>query len=168
MHKNKPRANPTLINRVIMIYKFKAGTTETHRSIGSLKIQFWSWFNILLKKINYNLGLYVNNKKTKLRSVTYYLVYVNSSWTSVCNLERQCYHLSRSPLQFLSYRSHLLCDQLTYSSSKEHKSNSTKGIIMATNFMITCPLDHQMGHTVSIPWDIMVHLLRIPIATSLH
>ena len=41
-------------------------------------------------------------------------------------------------------------------------------LYVATNFMITCPLDHPRGHTFSIPWDIMVPLLRIPIVTSLH
>ena len=57
---------------------------------------------------------------------------------------------------------------MTYSNSIEHMSNSSKGITMAIDFMITCPLDHLMGHTVSIPLDIMVPLLRIPIITSLH
>ena len=36
----------------------------------------------------------------------------------------------------------LLCEQLTYFSSKEHMSNSTKGITIAIVFLITCPLDH--------------------------
>ena len=47
-------------------------------------------------------------------------------------------------------------------------SNSTKRITMAIDFMITCPLDHPRGHIVSIPWDIIVPLLRIPIAINLH
>ena len=51
---------------------------------------------------------------------------------------------------------------------KEHISNFTKGITMAINFKITCPLDHPMGHIVSISWDIMVHLLRISVATRLY
>ena len=47
-------------------------------------------------------------------------------------------------------------------------SNFTKGIIVATYFMITCPLDHPMGGTTSIPWDIMVPILTILVATNLH
>ena len=46
-------------------------------------------------------------------------------------------------------------------------SNSTKGITAAAYFMITCPLDHQMGHIVSIPRVVIVSLLRIPVATNL-
>ena len=30
-------------------------------------------------------------------------------------------------------------------------SNSTKEITMTIDFMITCPLDHLRGHTISIP-----------------
>ena len=46
-------------------------------------------------------------------------------------------------------------------------SNSIKGITVATDFMITFPLDHPMGHNVLIPRDIMMPLLRIVVATSL-
>ena len=61
----------------------------------------------------------------------------------------------------MNYRSHLLYDQLTHSNSKEHMSNSTKGIVVATDFMITCPLDHLRGHTSSIPWDILKDVVVI-------
>ena len=47
-------------------------------------------------------------------------------------------------------------------------SNSIKGITVAIDFMITCPLDHPRGHTILILGDIMVPLLRIPVATNLH
>ena len=52
----------------------------------------------------------------------------------------------------------------------KHMPNSTKEITMVTDFMITYPLNHPGGYIVSILLDIMVHvhLLRIPIATSLH
>ena len=39
MHKNEPRANPTLINYVIMVYELKVGTIKTHKSTSSLIIQ---------------------------------------------------------------------------------------------------------------------------------
>ena len=42
---------------------------------------------------------------------------------------------------------HLLCDQLTYSSSKEHMSNSIKWITVIIDFMIVCPLDYPRGYT---------------------
>ena len=58
--------------------------------------------------------------------------------------------MSRLPIQSLSYKSNLLCDQLKYSNSKEYISNSTKGIFMAIDFMIACPLDHQRGYIISI------------------
>ena len=47
-------------------------------------------------------------------------------------------------------------------------SNFIKGITIATNFMITYLLNHLKGHIVSNLWDIVMPLLRIPIATSLH
>ena len=47
-------------------------------------------------------------------------------------------------------------------------SNSIKGITMATDFMITCPLDYPIGHIVSIACDIMVPIYGILVATSLH
>ena len=47
-------------------------------------------------------------------------------------------------------------------------SISTNEITMTIDFMITCSLDHPMGHVISITRDIMVPLLRIPIATILH
>ena len=103
-----------------------------------------------------------------LGSVTYYTLHANSPWTSIHNLKRQYYHLLRLHLKSLCYKSHLLCDEMTYSSSKNHMSNYTKGIIVIIDFMITCPLDHLRRYIVSILWDIMVFLLRIPIATSLH
>ena len=40
MHKSEPKANPTLITYANKVYEFKAGTTGTHKSTGSLKIQF--------------------------------------------------------------------------------------------------------------------------------
>ena len=125
-------------------------TIGTHRIIGSIKIQLWSWFNIPLKRINYSLVPYVNNNETKLGSMTHYPLHAYSPWTDVCKLTRKCYHLSRLPLQSLSYKSHFLCNQLIYSSSKEHMSNSTKGIIVVIDFIIACPLDHPRGHTISI------------------
>ena len=80
-----------------------------------------------------------------------------------------CWHLlSICLLKDVDWESHLLCNQLTYSNSKEHMSNSTKEITMTIDFMITCPLDHSREHIVSIPSDIMVLILRIPVATSLH
>ena len=72
MYKSEPKGNSTLTNRTIMIYEIKAGTVGTHKSIGSFKIQFWSWFKIPLKRINYIPMLYVNNNKTKLKSMSYY------------------------------------------------------------------------------------------------
>ena len=65
MHKNEPRANPTFINRVIIGYELKTETTRTHKRIDSLIIQFWSWFNIPPKKINYTLVPFINNNETK-------------------------------------------------------------------------------------------------------
>ena len=53
--------------------------------------------------------------------------------------------------QIRELQTYLFCDQMTYSSFKEYMSNSTKGIIVATNFMITCSLDHPKGHIISIP-----------------
>ena len=32
MHKNEPKANPILINYVIMVYKVKVKTIRTHKS----------------------------------------------------------------------------------------------------------------------------------------
>ena len=52
--------------------------------------------------------------------------------------------------QIRELQTYLFCDQMTYSSFKEYMSNSTKGIIVTTNFIKTCPLDHPMGHTMSI------------------
>ena len=72
MHKNEPKANPTLINHAIMVYDLKVGTIETHRSTDSLIIQLWSWFNIPLKRVNYTLVSYVNNNEMSLGSITYY------------------------------------------------------------------------------------------------
>ena len=69
--------------------------------------------------------------------MTHYPLHGDSPRIGVRNLTRQCYHLSRLPFKFLSYKSHLSCDQLTYSNSNEHMSNSTKGIIMAIDFIIT-------------------------------
>ena len=159
----------TLINHIIKKYELRVKITKTHRSTSSLIIKFWNWLNISLQRVNCVLVPYVYyNKHQVLGSMTYYPLYVDSSWTSVRNLTRQCYHLLRLPLKSLSYKSPLLCDQMTYYSSKEHMSNSTKGITMVIDFMITCTLDHPMGHVVSIPCDIMVPLLRIPITTSLH
>ena len=151
-----------------MVYEVKVRTIKTHKSTNSLIIQFWSWFNTPLKKINSTLVSYVNNNETKLEFVTYYPLHADSPWTGFRNLTRKCYHLSRLPLKSLSYISYLLRDQLTYSNSKEHMSDFTKGITVTTNFMITCPLDHPRRHTVSIPWDIMISLLRILVITNLH
>ena len=104
-----------------------------------------------------------------LGSVTYYTLHANSPWTSIHNLKRQYYHLLRLPLKSLCYKSHLLYDQLTYSSSeKTYVKFHLRNYYGITNFMITCPLDHLRRYIVSILWDIMVSLLRIPIATSLH
>ena len=85
------------------------------------------------------------------------------NWYPLSN--KVVFHLSRLPLKSLSYRSHLLYDQLTYSNSKEYMSNSTKWITVVIDFMITCHLDHPRGYIVSISWDIIVPLLRIPIAS---
>ena len=169
MHKSELKTYLSLINHVIKEYKLKAGTIETHRSIGFLIIKFWNWLNISQYRVNYTLVPYVNYNKTPSDQV-YDLLSTTCklSWTDVRNLTRQCYHLSRLSFKSLSYNSHLLCDQMTYSISKEHMSNSIKWITMATDFMITCSLDHPRGHTVSIPWDIMVPLLRIHVATCLH
>ena len=143
------------------------GIIGTHRSTDSLRIQFWSWFNITLKRINCTPVPYVNNSKTKFGSITYYQtckLFIN--WCLWSN--KVVLYLLRSPFKSLSYISHLLCDQLKCSNFNKHMSNSNKGIIVVTNFIIICPLDHLRGHVVSIPWDIMVPLLRIPVATSLY
>ena len=79
MHKSGLKANLTLINDIIMVYKFRAETTGSQMSIGSLKIRYWSWFNIPLKRINYTPIPYVNNNKTRLMSVTYYPLHVDST-----------------------------------------------------------------------------------------
>ena len=110
----------------------------------------------------------ITTRHQVLGFMTYYPLYVNSPWTGFNNLTRYFYNKSKLPLKSLSYISHFLCDQMTYSSSKERMSNFTKGITMAIDFMITCPLDNPRGHTISIPWDIMVPLMRIHVATSLH
>ena len=78
MHKSELKTYSTLINYVIKEYELNVGTIETHRSTSSLKIQFWSWFNIPLKKINCNLVSYVNNNETKLGFMTYYPLHVDS------------------------------------------------------------------------------------------
>ena len=88
MHKSEPRANPTLINHSNMVYELKVGTNETHKNIGSLKIQLWSLFNIPLYRINCTLITYVNNNKKKFGSVIYYLLHAKSPWTSIHNLAR--------------------------------------------------------------------------------
>ena len=129
MYKNESRTNLMPINRVIMVYELRTGTTRNQLKriqSNSHRIQFWSWFNIPLR-INCILIPYVNNE-IKLGSVTYYPLYTNSSWIGVRNLVRSCYHLSRLPLKCLSYKFHLLCDQLAYFNSKEHMSNSIKRI----------------------------------------
>ena len=59
MHKSEPKANLTLIIHVNQVYELRAGITRTHMIIGSLIIQFWSWFNIPLQRINYTLISYV-------------------------------------------------------------------------------------------------------------
>ena len=51
-----------------------------------------------------------------------------------------------------TYRSHLLCDQLTYFNSNEHMSNST----------------NSNEHIVLISWDIMMSLLKISIIISFY
>ena len=79
MYKNELRANPTLINCVIMLYELKEGITETHKSIGSLKIQFWSWFNIPLKRHNYTPVPNLNNNEMKIGLMTYYPLHADSS-----------------------------------------------------------------------------------------
>ena len=168
MHKNEPRVNPTLINYVIMVYELGVGTIGTYRSIGYLIIQFWSWFDILVKRINCISIPYVNNNKMTLGSMIYYPLHTDSLWTGICDLTRECYHLSRLPFKSLSYKYHLLFDQLIYSNFKEYMSSSTKGIIVVINFMITCCLNHPMEHTVSISGDIMVPLLRITVVNNLY
>ena len=40
MHKSEPGVDPTLITHVDKVYEFRAGTIETYRNVGSLKIQF--------------------------------------------------------------------------------------------------------------------------------
>ena len=64
MHKNEPKVNLTLIIRVNKVYELRVGTIRTYKSTGSLIIQLWSWFNILLKRINWTLVSYVNNNDT--------------------------------------------------------------------------------------------------------
>ena len=61
MNKNEPRTNLIYINYAIMVYKPKVGTIETHKSTRSLKIQFLSWFNIPLKRINCIPIPFINN-----------------------------------------------------------------------------------------------------------
>ena len=46
MHKSEPKAYPTFIIHANKVYEFRAGTIKIHRSTNSLKIQFWSLFNI--------------------------------------------------------------------------------------------------------------------------
>ena len=164
IHKSEPRVNPTLINHVNMVYELKAKTIRAHRSVGSLIIQFWSWFNIPLQRIKCTLIPYINNNKIKLKPMTYYPLHANSSCTSVYNLTRQCYHLSKLPLKSLSYKSDLLCDRLTYSNSKEYMSNSIKWIIAIIDFMITCPLDHPkdtLSQSHEISWCLYWEYLSI-------
>ena len=148
-----------------MVYELKAKTIRAHRSVGSLIIQFWSWFNIPLQRIKCTLIPYINNNKIKLKPMTYYPLHANSSCTSVYNLTRQCYHLSKLPLKSLSYKSDLLCDRLTYSNSKEYMSNSTKWIIAIIDFMITCPLDHPkdtLSQSHEISWCLYWEYLLSP------
>ena len=49
---------------------------------------------------------------------------------------------------------------------KKPMSSSTYGTITAIVSMNTPPYDHSMGHSISIPRDSMVPLLRIPIVTG--
>ena len=64
MHKNEPKVNLTLIIHVNKVYELRVETIRTYKSIDSLIIQLWSWFNILLKRINWTLVSYVNNNNT--------------------------------------------------------------------------------------------------------
>ena len=64
MHKSEPKAYPTFIIHANKVYEFRAGTIKIHRSTNSLKIQFWSLFNIPLERINWTLVSYVNNNET--------------------------------------------------------------------------------------------------------
>ena len=115
------------------------------------------------KKSKLHSNILWNYNKIKLKSATYYPLHADSSWTDVYSLTGLCYQPIKITSQILELQILLLCDQHTCSNSNEHMLNSTKGITTITNFMITCPLNHQRGHVVSIPWDIIVSLLRIPI-----
>ena len=77
MHKSELKANPTVKNCVIMVYELRVGTIGTYRSIGSLKIQFWSLFNIPLKRINCTLVSYVNNNERKLLGISRFLNFLS-------------------------------------------------------------------------------------------
>ena len=64
MYKSKPRVNPILIIHAIKVYELRAGTICAYKSTSSLKIQFWSWLNIPLLRINWTSVSFVNNNKT--------------------------------------------------------------------------------------------------------
>ena len=64
MHKSELKVNLTLITQANKVDEFRTGTTGTHKIIGSLKIQFWIWFNIPLQRINWTSISYVNNNET--------------------------------------------------------------------------------------------------------
>ena len=122
MHKSDPRSNSTLITSVIMVYKLRMWT------IGTIGVLALSKSNSKVDSTSYYRESIpcINNNKMKLRFVTYYPLHADSLQIGVRNLTRQYYHLSRLLLQSLSYKFHLLYDQLAYSNSKEHMSNFHK------------------------------------------
>ena len=169
MHKSELKIHLTLINRVIKEYELKVRTIETHRSTSSLKIKFWNWLEISLQRVNCTPIPYVyyNEKPSaQIRNLLSTTCILPMNWYPQYN--KVVLLPNKITSQILELQITLLCDRLTYSSSKEHMSNSTKGIIVVTYFMITYPLDHPREHTISIPWDIMVPILRIHVATNLH
>ena len=88
MHKSESRTNLSIINHVIMVNELKVKTIGIHKSTDSLIIQFWSWFNIVLKRINYTPIPYINNNETKLEFVTFYPLHADFLWADIRNIPR--------------------------------------------------------------------------------
>ena len=88
MHKNKPRANPTLINVLSWYMSSKWGPLGPIRVLALLESNFEVNLTFYLKKINCTSIPYENNNEIKFESMTYYSLYVDSPLTTVCNLTR--------------------------------------------------------------------------------
>ena len=118
---------------------------EIGARVGPLRLirKYWLPYNQILKltqhftkegQLHYSI---LWNYETKFEVVIYYSLHVDSSWIGVRNLTRECYQSIKITFKILELQISLLCDQIAYSSSKEHMLNSTKGITVTIDFVIT-------------------------------